>query len=122
MRIFNYFVYIVKCSDKSYYTGITNNIERRIYEHNTSIDDSAYTHGKRPVELVFYEAFKDVNQAIAFEKQVKGWTRKKKEALIENKWDKIKELALCINFTSHSNYTKTVTPFGSAQGDNQNRQ
>lgn len=120
MRIFNYFVYIVKCSDKSYYTGITNNIERRVYEHNTSLDDSAYTHDKRPVELVFYEAFKDVNHAIAFEKQVKGWTRKKKEALIENKWDKIKELAICINFTSHLNYTKTGTPFDSAQGDNLN--
>jgi putative endonuclease len=68
MRIFNYFVYIVECNDKSYYTGITNNIERRVYEHNTSLDDSSYTYNKRPVELIFYEAFKDVNQAIAFEK------------------------------------------------------
>ena len=116
MRIFNYFVYIVKCIDKSYYTGVTNDIEKRIYQHNTSEDESAYTFSRRPVELVFYEPFKDVDQAIAFEKQVKGWTRKKKEALIEKNWDKIKELAVCINKTSHLNYIKR-TPFDSAQGD-----
>lgn len=86
MRIFNYFVYIVKCSDKSYYTGVTNNVERRVYEHNNSLDDSAYTFNKRPVELVFYQPFQDIKQAITFEKQVKGWTRKKKEALIEKNW------------------------------------
>lgn len=117
MRIFNYFVYIVKCNDNSYYTGVTNNVERRVFEHNTSLDDSTYTFNKRPVSLVFYEAFKDVNQSIAFEKQVKGWTRKKKEALIENNWDKIKELALCINQTSHLNHKQKGTPFDSAQGD-----
>ena len=117
MRIFNYFVYIVKCSDHSYYTGVTNNVERRIFEHNTSTDESSYTFDKRPIELVYYEAFKDVNQAIAFEKQIKGWTRKKKEALIENNWEKIKELAVCINSTSHLNYTQNRTPFDSAQGD-----
>ena len=104
MRILRYIVYIVKCSDGSYYTGITNNIERRINEHNTSIDETAYTFNKRPVVLVFYEAFKDVHQAIAFEKQVKGWTRKKKEALIENNWDKLKELSICKNSTSHFNW------------------
>ncbi len=117
MRIFNYFVYIVKCSNSSYYIGITNSIERRIYKHNNSSEQSTYTFDKRPVELVFYEAFKDVNQAIAFEKQVKGWTRKKKEALIENNWDKIKELAVCINQTSHLNHKHIGTPFDSAQGD-----
>ena len=117
MRIFNYFVYIVKCSDSSYYTGITNNIERRVYEHNNSLDDSAYTFDKRPVELVFYQSFQDVKQAIIFEKQVKGWTRKKKEALIDNNWDKIKELAVCMNESSHTNYNKNSAPFDSAQGD-----
>jgi putative endonuclease len=104
MIILRYIVYIVKCSDDSYYTGITNNIERRVYEHNTSIDETAYTFNKRPVALVFYEAFKDVHQAIAFEKQVKGWTRKKKEALIENNWDKLKDLSICKNGTSHTKF------------------
>ena len=108
MRILNYFVYIVKCQDDSYYTGITNNLDRRVYEHNTSKDSSTYTFDKRPVVLVFYEAFKDVHQAIAFEKKVKGWTRKKKEALIENNWDKLKDLAVCKNNTSHINYKKPL--------------
>lgn len=117
MIIFNYFVYIVKCSNESYYTGVTNNLERRVYEHNNSQDDSSYTFNKRPVELIFYETFQDVKQAIAFEKQVKGWTRKKKEALIEKNWDKIKELAVCINESSHTNYKKIEVPFDSAQGD-----
>ena len=58
-----------------------------------------------------------LKQAIAFEKQVNGWTRKKKEALIEKNWDKIKELAVCINESSHTNYRKNRTPFDSAQGD-----
>lgn len=116
--MFNYFVYIVKCSNNSYYTGVTNNVERRVYEHNTSIDDSSYTFNKRPVELVFVQPFHDINQAIAFEKQIKGWTRKKKEALIENNWYKLKELAVCINDTSHVNFSKSITPFNSAQGDN----
>jgi putative endonuclease len=79
-----YYVYILKCSDKSYYTGITNNIERRLDEHNEGINDNAYTHDRRPVELVFTMEFNDVNEAIAFEKQVKGWSRKKKEAIIAN--------------------------------------
>lgn len=79
MKLFNYFVYILKCNDDSFYTAVTNNLEKIIYEHNHSLDDSTYTYNKRPVKLVFYEAFKDVHQAIAFEKQVK-FTRKKKEA------------------------------------------
>lgn len=118
MKILNYFVYILKCHDDSYYTGVTNNLEKRMYEHNHSLDDSTYTYNKRPVKLVFYEAFKDVHQAIAFEKQVKGWTRKKKEALIDGNWDKIKEFAVCMNETSYLNYKKDRTPFDSAQGDN----
>jgi len=82
-------------------------LDRRIYEHNTSKDPSAYTFDKRPVVLVFYETFKDVHQAIAFEKKVNGWTRKKKEALIENNWDKLKDLAVCKNNTSHLNIKKS---------------
>ena len=68
MKLFNYFVYILKCSDKSYYTGITNDIERRLFEHNSGIKIDAYTNNKRPVELLFYEAFVDVNKEITFEK------------------------------------------------------
>lgn len=53
----------------------------------------ANTNKRRPVVLVFQQQFTDVNQAIAFEKQIKGWSRKKKEAIIRNEWHKLPELA-----------------------------
>lgn len=101
-----YYVYILKCSDNSYYTGFTNNIERRFSEHNYGLNKECYTYDKRPVELVFCAEFNDVNQAIAFEKQVKGWSRKKKEAIINDKWEDLKKLAECLNESSHKNLYK----------------
>jgi putative endonuclease len=89
----NYYVYIVECSDKSYYTGITNDLERRIEEHNLGNNTSSYTFKRRPVVLKYYAHFFDVNQAIVWEKKIKGWSRKKKEALFVEDWDQIKELA-----------------------------
>lgn len=79
-----YYVYILKCTDNSYYTGMSNDINRRFSEHQNGINKDCYTYNKRPVELVFYTEFNDVNQAIAFEKQVKGWGRKKKEERSNN--------------------------------------
>lgn len=98
----NYYVYILLCADKSYYTGITNNIERRLNEHQTGIHSNSYTFSRRPVELVYCERFQYVNNAIAFEKQVKGWSRKKKEALISGAWDKLPTLS--------RNYTQVGKP------------
>jgi putative endonuclease len=89
----NYFVYIVECSDKSYYTGVTNNIERRIWEHNNEESPPSYTFKRRPVILKYCQRFQDITQAIAWEKQVKGWSRKKKEALFIEDWGEIKKLA-----------------------------
>jgi putative endonuclease len=82
----DYFVYILKCSDDSYYTGVTNNLEKRINEHQSGII-KGYTCRRLPIKLVFSERFADINQAIRFEKQVKGWNRKKKEALINRDFD-----------------------------------
>lgn len=87
-------MYILKCSDDSYYVGITNDIEARVVQHNDGLNTKAYTHSRRPVTLVFQEHFNDVNQAISFEKQIKGWRRAKKEALIRREWDKLPELSL----------------------------
>ncbi|MEO6252561.1 MAG: GIY-YIG nuclease family protein [Ferruginibacter sp.] len=86
----NYYVYILKCSDGSYYTGVTNNIDKRMAEHNGDYAITAYTFKRRPVELVYCQEFNDINQAIEFEKQIKGWTRRKKEALINEDWEKLK--------------------------------
>jgi len=88
-----YFVYILLCADNSYYVGVTNDVGRRMYEHENSINPNSYTHKRRPVTVVFCERFTDVNQAIAFEKQVKGWSRKKKEAIINGNWDLLPELS-----------------------------
>lgn len=89
----SYFVYIVKCSDKSYYTGITNNLVRRLNEHNFGIEKKSYTFSRRPVKLKFSEMFNDPKSATQLEKQIKGWNRKKKEALFKRDWVKIVELS-----------------------------
>ena len=88
----DYFVYILKCSDDSYYTGVTNNLEKRINEHQSGII-KGYTSKKLPVKLVFSERFNDITQAIKFEKQIKGWSRKKKEVLINQNLDPLVQLS-----------------------------
>ena len=66
-----YFVYILKCSDGTYYTGITNNVERRFLEHQSGEDINSYTHKRRPVKLMFYAEFSNIEFAIEKEKQIK---------------------------------------------------
>ena len=89
----SYYVYILKCSDGSYYTGVTNDIQRRLYEHQEGLIEDCFTHDKRPVELLFTEEYHDVNESIGREKQIKGWSRKKKEALINGDFQKLIELS-----------------------------
>ena len=90
---YTYIVYIVECKDWRYYIGITNDLEKSLCEHNTGQDENSYTYSRRPVELKYFETFTDVNQAIAREKQLKGWSRKKKQALIAENFDRLKELS-----------------------------
>ena len=87
------YVYIIKCSDGTYYTGVTNNVEKRVTEHNTGIDKESYTYSRRPVELAFCELFSDYNLAIQWEKRIKKWSVKKKEALINGNFDLLKPLS-----------------------------
>ena len=89
----SYFVYIVKCSDGSYYTGITNDCQRRVFEHNNCEEKKSYTFKRRPVELVYTSEFGDVNEAIVWEKIVKRWSREKKEAMINGEWEKLPGLS-----------------------------
>lgn len=77
----DYFVYIVECKDGSYYTGVTSGLEKRINEHNNGIFNG-YTSSRIPVKLVYSNRFTNINEAINAEKQIKGWSRAKKEALI----------------------------------------
>ncbi len=95
------YVYILLCSDKSYYTGVTNNLEFRLLQHHKGVILGCYTYSRRPLELVYYEIFDGPINAIAFEKKLKGWSRKKKQALIDQNWSRIQELAICKNETNY---------------------
>lgn len=89
MRPFS--VYILRCSDGSYYCGQTDDIEIRMHQHHAG--ETGYTATRKPVELVWQGEFETREGAIAFEQQIKGWSRAKKEALIAGDWERIKELA-----------------------------
>ena len=89
----NYYVYILLCADASYYTGMTNDIDRRLEEHNSGLDSSCYAFPRRPVVLKYYEHFQHVNDAIRREKQIQKWSRKKKEALINGDFEELTRLA-----------------------------
>ena len=91
MRV--YYVYILKCSDNSYYTGITNNLEQRLTQHHNGIDTKAYVYKRRPVHLVWSADFTNPNKAIEIEKQIKGWSRRKKEALISGSFELLPSLS-----------------------------
>ncbi len=92
-RVHQYYVYIIKCRDGSYYVGVTNNLDRRLWEHNNDEDKKSYTYSRRPAVLKYAERTSDIRQAILREKQVKGWTRKKKEALFEEDWEELMKLS-----------------------------
>ena len=87
------YVYILLCSDGSYYTGVTSDLEKRLIQHNTGYFTTCYTFYSRPLQLVFYEGFISIVKSIEIEKQIKKWSRKKKEALIRGDYDLLKELA-----------------------------
>lgn len=99
------FMYILKCSDGSYYTGSTRNIEQRFNQHQSG-KGAKYTATRLPVELVYLEEYTRIDEAFYREKQVQGWSRKKKEALMRSDWESLHELAKCQNAsTSLSNLT-----------------
>ncbi len=106
-------VYILKCADCSYYIGSTENLIRRMNEHIRGIF-KGYTSTRLPIELVYSQYFDEINDAIKVEKQLKGWSRKKKEALINGNFELLHELAECKNLT-HSGFVENS--FDSAQDD-----
>src|SRR5665213_2646134 len=98
-----YTVYILRCNDHSFYTGITSDLEERLREHQQGIDATSYTHTRRPITAVYHADFREVMEAIAFEKQVKGWSKRKKEALIAGQQEDLEKYAQCKNETHSSN-------------------
>lgn len=89
-----FFIYILKCADGSYYVGHTDDLEPRIVAHEEGLV-SGYTRRRRPVIFQYAAEFPTRAEAIASERQIKGWSRAKKEALIRGDWDRIRELAKC---------------------------
>ncbi len=88
-------VYILRCADGSYYTGLTRgeSPERRVSEHNDGISPDAFTARRLPVTLAYAEAFDLVVDAIAAERKIKGWSRAKKEALMADDWNRVVQLS-----------------------------
>ncbi len=84
--------YLLRCGDDSYYAGHTDNLEMRFGEHQTGAC-GGYTATRLPVELVWSQEFATREEALTSERQVKGWSRKKKEALIQGDWTEIQRLA-----------------------------
>ena len=88
------FVYMLRCADNSYYVGSAtgDDLTKRITEHETGVYPG-YTFSRRPVTLVWSEHFVQITDAIAVERQIKGWSRAKKEALIKTNWSAVQSLA-----------------------------
>ena len=88
----SFHLYILRCSDESYYTGHTDDLEARLaaHQHGTF---GGYTAKRRPVELVYSCEFASRAEALEMERRIKGWSRRKKEALIEGDWDQLQRLS-----------------------------
>jgi putative endonuclease len=85
-------VYILECRTGKYYTGVTSDLDGQEWEHENGAHDG-FTKRNGPCTLVWHGYFQDMTQAIRFEKQVKGWRREKKRALIEGRFEDLPELS-----------------------------
>jgi putative endonuclease len=95
------FMYILKCADNTYYTGSTIDLQRRLEQHQRG-EGANFTRKRRPVELVYFEEYSRIDEAFYREKQVQGWSKKKKEALINGDVLALHKHAICRNITHHS--------------------
>lgn len=96
-------MYILECADGSYYTGSTNNLDLRLAQHQNG-EGANHTKKRLPVKLVYFEEYQRIDEAFNREKQVQGWGRKKKEALINRTLDDLHNLAECKNSTHYKNF------------------
>ena len=85
-------VYMLKCADGSYYVGCTTNIDQRFGQHLAG-EIPGYTQTRLPVEMIWSDEFQTVDDAIVVERQIKGWSRAKKEALARGDWVAVQRLA-----------------------------
>ncbi|MBL7872534.1 MAG: GIY-YIG nuclease family protein [Cyclobacteriaceae bacterium] len=99
------YMYILKCANDSYYTGSTIDLENRLHQYQNG-EGANFTKKHLPVELVYYEEFQRIDQAFNREKQVQGWSRKKKEALFRGEYQKLPELSK--NYTQYGSPESTL--------------
>ena len=97
------YMYILECSDGSYYTGSTNDLERRLEQHQNG-EGANHTKKHLPVKLLYYEEFQRIDEAFYREKQVQGWNRKKKEALINGNPGLLPQLAIAYRDLSNGGF------------------
>jgi putative endonuclease len=102
MKSMKGYMYILECAYGKYYTGSTIDLEGRIEQHQKGVGAN-FTAKNLPIRLVYFEEYERIDQAFYREKQVQGWSRKKKEALINGKTEELHKLAECINETHYSN-------------------
>ena len=103
-------MYILECSDGTFYTGSTNNLDLRLLQHQNG-EGANHTKKRLPVKLVYYEEFQRIDEAFYREKQVQGWSRKKKEALINSQSEKLPELAIAYRDLKNEDWNKLECAF-----------
>ncbi len=96
-----FYLYIILCKDGSYYTGLTDDLMRRFEEHENGAYESCYTYKRRPLILQYYETVPFLKDAIERERQIKGWSKAKKKALIEGNFHMLQLLSQCNNLSHH---------------------
>lgn len=111
------YLYILECADGSYYTGSTWDLEKRLWEHQNGLGAN-HTAKHLPVTLVYCEECERIEDAYTREKQIQGWSRKKKQALMAGDMNKLHSLAECKNDSHHRNvgFDCFGSPFDNAHG------
>jgi len=103
------YMYILECSDGSFYTGSTKYLDLRIRQHQSG-EGANHTKKHLPVKLIYYEEFSRIDHAFYREKQVQGWSRKKKEALIDGEFERLHFEAECKNETHYGGFDSAQPP------------
>jgi putative endonuclease len=114
------YTYILECVDGSYYTGSTKNLEQRLWQHQNGLG-AIHTAKRLPVKLIYCEFYDRVSDAFYREKQIQGWSRKKKQALIAGNGDLLHQLAECQNASHYRLASTSLSQPEVDSGDNDSK-
>ena len=96
-----HYVYILRCKDGQFFTGITTDLKKEILNHQNGINRKSYTYNRRPITLEWFQVFTDRNLAEEVKRKLKGWSGQKKKAFLENNIEQMQNLAECRNATHY---------------------